>query len=137
MRKTLPIMLAIYALLTVGLQYLSSAGLKFPFYLFPLSTLLGFLIALLHAATRMKWTRALWLLASAFVVSLVFESVGVLTGLIYGPYHYTEKLGSLFLGLVPLIIPIASFMMMYPSFVIAHWIVPGKANARSFWVAAI
>ena len=137
MRKTLPILLAIYALLTVGLQYLSNTGQKFPFYLFPLSTLLGFLIALLHAATRMKWTRALWLLASAFVISLTFESVGVLTGLIYGPYHYTDRLGYLFLGLVPLIIPVAWFMMMYPAFVIADWIVPVKANARSFWVAAI
>ena len=136
MRKALPTLLAIYALLTVGLQYLSNAGQKFPFYLYPLSTLLGFLIALFHAATRFKWTRALWLLGSAFVVSLAFESVGVLTGLIYGPYHYTQKLGYLFLGLVPLIIPIAWFMMMYPSFVIADWIVPGRANARAVWVAA-
>ncbi|MCC6568315.1 MAG: carotenoid biosynthesis protein, partial [Anaerolineales bacterium] len=136
MRKTLPILLAVYALLTVGLQYLANAGQKFPFYLYPMSTLLGFLIALFHAGARFKWSRALWLLGSAFVVSLAFESVGVLTGLIYGPYHYTDKLGRLFLGLVPLIIPIAWFMMMYPSFVIADWIVPGKANARPVWVAA-
>jgi uncharacterized membrane protein len=52
-------------------------------------------------------------------VSLLFESVGVATGLVYDPYHYTNKLGPLFLGLVPYLIPMAWFMMSYPSFVIA------------------
>ena len=39
-------------------------------------------------------------------------------------YHYTNKLGPLFLGLVPYLIPVAWFMMSYPSFVIADWLVP-------------
>ncbi len=37
--------------------------------------------------------RALALLAYSFVVSLAFGSIGVATGLVYGPYHYTDKLG--------------------------------------------
>lgn len=137
MRKTLSVMLVIYALLTAALQYLMNVTRNIPFFLVPLVTLLGFSIALLHAGTRINWTRTLWLLASAFVVSLTFESVGVLTGMVYGPYHYTDKLGYLFLGLVPLIIPVAWFMMMYPSFIMADWIIPVKAAARPVWVAAV
>ena len=39
-------------------------------------------------------------------------------------YHYTAALGSKFLGLVPYLIPVAWFMMSYPSFVIADRLVP-------------
>lgn len=138
MQKKLAILLALYALLTVGLQYLVNVLQKIPFYLFPLTTLLGFTIALLHAVARLKWKRALGLFVCAFGVSLTFECVGVLTGMIYGPYHYTQtRLGYLFLGLVPLIIPIAWFMMIYPAFVIADWIIPSQLQLRPLWVAAV
>jgi uncharacterized membrane protein len=40
-------------------------------------------------------------------------------------YHYTDKLGYKFLGLVPLLIPIAWFMLSYPSFIIASRLMPG------------
>jgi putative membrane protein len=53
----------------------------------------GFAFALLHAGHREGWSRAIWLLALVFIVSLLFESVGVATGWIYGPYHYTDQLG--------------------------------------------
>ena len=65
-------------------------------------------------------------MALVFGVSLLFESVGVATGLIYGPYHYTAALGPKFLGLVPYLIPVAWFMMSYPSFIIADRLVPSK-----------
>jgi uncharacterized membrane protein len=39
-------------------------------------------------------------------------------------YHYTDKLGYKFLGLVPLLIPVAWFMMSYPSFIIADRLIP-------------
>ena len=42
-------------------------------------------------------------------------------------YHYTDKLGFKFLGLVPLLIPVAWFMMSYPSFILANRLIrPGK-----------
>ncbi len=47
------------------------------------------------------------LLGSVFVVSLLFESVGVATGWIYGAYHYAQLLGPLLLGLVPYLIPLS------------------------------
>jgi uncharacterized membrane protein len=104
-----------------------------------LTTLTGFGFGLLHASERLGWKKALLLLAFVFGVSLLFESLGVATGLVYGPYHYTEKLGPKFLGLVPYLIAIAWFMMMYPSFVMAEWLVPSAWTGarRLLAVAAI
>jgi putative membrane protein len=105
----------------------------------PFTTLTGFVFALLHASQREGWKRALLLLGCVFFISLLFESIGVATGLIYGPYHYTDKLGPKFLGLVPYLIPIAWFMMSYPSFVIADWLVPSawRSGLRVPAVAAV
>lgn len=89
-------------------------------WLTPLNTLMGFSFCVLHAGQRLGWKRALFLVAVVFAVALTFESVGVATGVVYGPYHYTAKLGIKFLGLVPLLIPVAWFMMLYPSLVIAE-----------------
>lgn len=136
LRRIITPLLVFYALITA---YLHITGImrSSPLFLVPLVTVSGFSIALIHSSERMNWKRTLWLLASAFVVSLTFESVGVVTGLVYGPYHYTTKLGYLFLGLVPLIIPVAWFMMMYPSLVVADWLVPAKTRSRLIFVAAV
>jgi uncharacterized membrane protein len=124
MRRLVPYFLGLYILLlTIAVGTLALGGTPPP-ALTPLSTLAGFTFALLHAAVRMGWRRALGLLGLVFAVSLTFESVGVATGLVYGPYHYSLKLGPLFLGLVPYLIAVAWFMMMYPSFVIADWLIP-------------
>ena len=124
MKKAIIIFLVGYALMT-GYSIVSVALGKELFSLFtPLTTLAGFIFALLHAGRREGWRRALLLLASVFLISLFFESLGVATGWVYGPYHYTDKLGPKFLGLVPSLIPVAWFMMSYPSFVIADRLVP-------------
>ncbi len=117
-------LLGLYAALTLFSVACSGFGIRQPAFLTPLITLTGFSFALLHAGQREGWRRALLLLGLVFTVSLTFESVGVATGWIYGPYHYTLKLGPLFLGLVPYLIPVAWFMMMYPSFVIADRLIP-------------
>lgn len=46
------------------------------------------------------------------------EEIGVRTGFIYGHYHYSNMLGPK-LGSVPVIIPLAWFMMIYPSWRVA------------------
>jgi len=53
------------------------------------------------------------------VISYVLEEVGVRSGLIYGPYHYGAMLGPK-LGSVPVLIPLAWFMMIYPSWIVAR-----------------
>ncbi|HSF82084.1 MAG TPA: carotenoid biosynthesis protein [Anaerolineales bacterium] len=105
-----------------------------PFFT-PLLSLLAFTFALLHAGQSLGWRRALLLLGLTFAVSLLFESVGVATGWVYGAYHYTDRLGPKFLGLVPYLIPVAWFMMTYPSYVIARRLVPERLRTGSWRLA--
>jgi putative membrane protein len=91
-------------------------------------TLLGFTFAVLHAGQILGWRRAILLFSLTFLISLFFESVGVATGWIYGPYHYTDLLGAKFLNLVPYLIPIAWFMMSYPAFIITYRILKPSKN---------
>lgn len=124
LRRTTIALLVLYTLLTIYPIVSIALGVAPARFITPVFTLAGFAFALLHAGQREGWLRALRLLALVFAVSLLFESVGVATGLVYGPYHYTNKLGPLFLGLVPYLIPVAWFMMSYPSFVIADRLIP-------------
>jgi uncharacterized membrane protein len=96
----------------------------------PILTLLASSFALLHGSQKMGWKKILILLGLTIGVSLLFESVGVATGLVYGKYHYSDKLGIKFLGLVPFIIPAAWFMMMYPAYVIASRLIPSDWTPR-------
>jgi putative membrane protein len=141
-RRIIIALLILYALLTVY-PIVSIAFHQTPSrFLSFVTTLIGFTFALLHASHREGWERALRLLGLVFGVSLLFESIGVATGWIYGiygPYHYSDKLGPLFLGLVPILILVAWFLMSYPSFVIADWLVPAdwKRWQRLLAVAAV
>jgi len=131
--------LIIYALLTTYTLVSLFVGVPYHSFFTPLLTLLAFIFAILHSYQNLGWKKALLLLVLTFAVSLLFECVGVATGWVYGPYHYTNKLGPKFLGLVPLLIPVAWFMMTYPSYVIARYLVPVIKNAWMWrlWVAAL
>lgn len=85
----------------------------------PLATLLAYAFAIDHSRKKFGWPHTLLFLCLTTVVSLIFESIGVATGWIFGAYSYTEHLGAKFRGLVPIIIPLAWFMVSYPSLVIA------------------
>ena len=136
-RRLISILLILFALSMVYNVLSIPLGLPRPGFLTSLVTMLGFSFALTHAGLRLGWKRALALLAFVFGVSLAFESVGVAKGIVYGPYHYTEKLGPKFLNLVPYLIAVAWFMMMYPSYVIADRLVDIKAGGwKRFLVLA-
>ena len=77
------------------------------------------LFSLAHAwyALGARHTLAFFGLSAA--ISWAFEQVGVVTGLVFGAYHYTDYLGPK-LGHVPYLIPLAWFMMIYPSYIIAN-----------------
>jgi uncharacterized membrane protein len=139
LRRVTLAVLILYVLVTAYSIIGSPLGIAPSHFITPLVTLTGFAFAILHAGQREGWGRAMRLLALVFGVSLLFESVGVATGWVYGPYHYTNKLGPLFLGLVPYLIPVAWFMMSYPSFVIADRLVPSgwKRWQRLLSVAAV
>lgn len=132
------LLLVIFALLMTYNVSTIAFGFPQPGFFTSLITLTGFSFALSHAGLRLNWKRALVLLGFVFGVSLAFESIGVATGVVYGPYHYTDKLGPKFLNLVPYLIAVAWFMMMYPSYVIADRLVGDKlAGWKRFLLLAV
>jgi putative membrane protein len=139
LRRVTLAFLVLYTLATLSPFFLIPFHIAPPHWITSLTTLTGCTFALLHAGQREGWSRALQLLALVFGVALLFESAGVATGWIYGPYHYTDTLGAKFLGLVPYLIPVAWFMMSYPSYVIADRLVPNtwKPWQRLLGVAAL
>jgi uncharacterized membrane protein len=82
-------------------------------------TVLFAAFSILHASDVLGWRRALLFLLVCVAVSWGFECVGVATGTVYGDYHYGDALGVKISG-VPLIIPLAWFMMVYASWIVAH-----------------
>lgn len=82
-------------------------------------TLVFVVFALLHciAIEGPAFTAQFFLISA--VVSYVLEEIGVRTGLIYGAYHYSDMLGAK-MGHVPVIIPLAWFMMIYPCWMVAR-----------------
>lgn len=124
LRSVSVILLVLYAVLTSYSVLSISVGAGYNEVLIPVSAITAFSFAVLHGIQRLGWKPLLLLLVSTVVISLAFESVGVATGVVYGSYHYTEKLGPKFLDLVPYLIPVAWFMVSYPAFVIAVRLVP-------------
>jgi len=105
-------------------------------------TVILWLFSLCHAVYTLGWRQAAIFFVLSAVISWLYEQIGVETGLIYGPYHYTDRLG-IKLGHVPVLIPIAWFMMIYPSHVIANLIGIGKPRGSGhnlmqiIWLSAL
>jgi putative membrane protein len=99
-------------------------------------TLVFVLFAVLHCARCEGWRRTGLFFATAAIVSYVLEETGVRTGLIYGPYHYSDLLGPK-LGHVPVLIPLAWFMMIYPSWVTARALVRGVDTRSAAGIVAL
>ncbi len=122
------VLLAIFAydgvvrLLVIGLIRLP----KLPDELTLLTSILA-LFSLTHAWYSIGGRLTLVFFGLSAVVSWAYEQVGVATGLIFGTYHYTDYLGPK-LGNVPYLIPLAWFMMIYPSYVIANLVLGGHAT---------
>ena len=98
----------------IGLPILGNIGFTLVFVLF----------ALFHCVALEGVARTGIFFGVSAVVSYVMEEVGVRSGLIYGAYHYSDLLGPK-LGHVPVIIPLAWFMMIYPSWMVAKAMLRG------------
>ena len=79
------------------------------------------LFSLTHAWYSLGGRPTVAFFALSAVISWAYEQAGIATGLVFGPYHYTDYLGGK-LGDVPVLIPLAWFMMIYPSYVVANLI---------------
>lgn len=133
--------LVVYALLLAYALIRPLVGLPFfPLFL-SLSTVAFFLFAVGHALYVLGGRDTLLFLGLTFVVSLAFESVGVLTGWVYGPYHYGNTLGVKVFGLVPVLIPIAWFMMVYTAYVVVELLgrrlVRRRGGLWDLWMAVL
>jgi uncharacterized membrane protein len=113
----------LYAGLTFTLYFRWLSGQPLIESMTVITTSLGFGFALTHGASQFGWKKILVFMVICFTVALAFETIGVASGKIYGGYHYTASLGPKFLGLVPYIIPLAWFMMIYPALVMAQKLV--------------
>ena len=80
--------------------------------------------SLLHAGRTLGGRRAALFFGLTVVISYLTEEIGVRTGLVYGPYHYSDMLGPK-LDRVPVLIPLGWFMMIYPSWVVAQSLLRG------------
>jgi putative membrane protein len=87
-------------------------------------TLVFVLFSLLHCASVEGLRRTGLFFSISAIVSYLMEEIGVRTGLIFGAYHYGNLLG-VKLGHVPVIIPLAWFMMIYPAWMVAAAITRG------------
>ena len=81
-----------------------------------------FAFSLMHATVQYGLRRAAAMLISSFVLALTLEYLGSSYGILFGGYDYTDRLGPKLLGKVPAIIPIAWFMMLYPSWATAGYL---------------
>ena len=82
--------------------------------------------SLLAAAARSGPLYAAAIAGTALVVGAVAEAVGVATGVPFGDYAYTDRLGPRLLD-VPLVVPLAWAMLAYPAWRVAETLATGRA----------
>jgi uncharacterized membrane protein len=99
-------------------------------------TLIFVLFAITHCTAVEGAARTAAFFSVSAVVSYLMEEIGVRTGAIYGVYHYSDRLGAK-LGHVPFIIPLAWFMMIYPSWTVAKILVRDVNTQSTLGIAAL
>jgi uncharacterized membrane protein len=126
--------------LTIGSLALYAAGSAYvvvrlllaepvTFELIAACTLAFFVFAVLHSTLTLGSQHSVAFVVISFSICLLSELLGTSRGWIFGPYYYTDLLGPKFQGLVPVVIPLAWFMMMYSSYALANALVCGCGGA--------
>ena len=85
--------------------------------------------SLSHAICTLGLHHALAFAALTALISLACEAVGVATGALYGAYHYADLPGPRLFD-VPLAVPMAWFMVIYPSYTLANTLVDRRVVSR-------
>ncbi len=123
------------------LAYLIIANIVFYWVALPAPGNIGFVLAftafsLLHGGLTLGGRRVVLFFALTVIISYIMEEVGVRTGLVFGPYHYSDMLGPK-LSNVPLLIPLGWFMMIYPSWVVAQALLRGSDTRGPVGIVAL
>lgn len=87
-------------------------------------TVVFVLFSVLHCTVCNGWKKTGAFFLVSGVISYALEEIGVRSSWIYGAYHYSGMLGPK-LGHVPFLIPLAWFMMIYPSWMLARALLRG------------
>ncbi|MGY1691804.1 carotenoid biosynthesis protein [Geodermatophilus sp. SYSU D01105] len=91
--------------------------------------LLGAALSVGHAAASRGARTGAAVLLLVGVTAVVFEAVGLATGVPYGQYTYSDDLGPTLLG-VPFLVPLAWLMMAWPSWLLARRLTAGVGAPR-------
>lgn len=94
---------------------------------------LGALAAVAYLWSRVGWRVSIGLLAAATATSLGAELLGTGTGLPFGDYQYSSRLGYRLFGLVPFPIPLSWFTMLVGSLAIVARLTRAADTARMRW----
>lgn len=129
------LLFAVLAFRFLGVWADAFTGVSLPVISRTWFTVLFTAFSLVHAITILGLGRALVFAAICAVVTWCYEDIGILTGAIYGRYHYSDQLGAK-LGAVPVLIPLAWFMMVYASWIVASFLLQG-IKAKTWSVAAM
>lgn len=82
-----------------------------------------------------RWVPAF---AALYSISLLSELLGTGYGVPFGEYRYSELLSPLWLGRVPVVIPLSWFYMAIPAYALALRVLPGRERAaRRIGVASL
>ena len=132
----LMLLFLVVAVFYVGIR---TGGFNIPLERLPWSILVpvAALFCIIHSTVMLGPPRALLLLVLCVTISFGFEYVGERTGAIFGPYFYTDLLGFKLFGRIPLLIPLAWYMMFYPSYVVTNLLAEGNPTAVRTGIAWI
>ena len=95
----------------------------------PMYIVTGFLAALAGWTAAVGRRRGLLSAGAVVLVAMGAEVMGVATGIPFGDYGYGTTLGPRFLGLVPVVIPLSWFLMLYASLGLAARAGVGRTGA--------
>lgn len=93
--------------------------------------LAGVLFVLLHGSVTLGWRNVIAFLLITIAVSFTLEALGVATGMVFGPYYYTDHLGPKILG-VPPMIQAGYTAMGYASLMTARVILGFRESPKKF-----
>ncbi len=132
------IVLGLLGLLLAGLLTVAGYRIYLKDLPFQSMTLVFSSLVLLHGVYMLGWRRALALFGIAVVVGFGMEFLGAKTGIVFGRYHYTAVLDPKILGTVPVVIPLAWFMVLYPSHQMTNLLLTGRSvgGPKGAWAVA-
>jgi uncharacterized membrane protein len=126
--------IAILVLIEAAFRFSAAAGIGNA--VIAVVTILGGLVfLLLHGSQAFGWRNLIAFLLITVVVSFAAEAIGVATGWVFGPYHYTDQIGPKLLGVPPLI-QIAYAAMGYASLITGR-VLMGASGAPRRWPALL